>query len=150
MDTNIEPATGCLSTEDLIAPQLYTLDNGEYVPKMNILYPPETVFYVLQPDGSFNPVNDVIPVEAPSLPQEITLEYMIEKSTEFLIQNGYDVRPANTVDVVAEVPAQKQPVNRQEVSLRCAQLRQMVVSHFPSFVLQNAALGIIAELETLF
>lgn len=147
-------------------PTLYTFDNGEYVQKLDILYPPDTVFYVQDGDGDFVPDGNVgLETTQPNIPQEITLEYMIEKSTEFLRANGYIVTTEGDPDTIAsfknqisqlkdQLAATQKPVKpgdrSVEASIRFAKMRSMIGSHFPTHALQEEANKIISELEAYF
>lgn len=165
MDQVIEPQTGTLDTaedpnqngglpvmsEETIAnaippdAQRYTFDNGEYVPKLDILYPPETVFFVQHPDGSFTPEGDagLQTTALGALPQEITLEYMIEKSTEFLRAHGFHVLSPDMAEAAAEKPAP----SKIEIGMLLGKLRGLVAGHMTSHGVIDEANGIINKIE---
>jgi len=177
MDQVIEPGTAELTTieppaHDPAPTEFYTLlDNGEFQPVMEVLYPAGTKFYAKNPDGSYVETGTQ-PEPEISNPSEITLEYMIEKSTEFLIQNGYHVFPPGDKPVQVEfeslnadlktqisqlkdqLAAAQKPVKpgdrAVEASIRFAKMRSMIGSHFPTQALQNEANSIITELEAFF
>jgi len=114
--------------------QQYTLlDNGTYQRRLDILYPPGTVFYTKNPnDEGYSPIvaeSDEVPAV------EITLEQMISTGKSFLEKNGYTVTLAPaTRDFGAHIELEK--------------LRSMVANHFPTHALIDEASAILHTIKS--
>lgn len=126
MNQNIESAE----------PQRYTFDNGEYVPKMDILYPPETVFFVKDANGEFVPEGNVgLETTTPVL-REVTREFMIETATNFLLEQGFQVLPAGAATG-----------SKIEVGILLGKLRSLVASHTTNHAAIDEANSVINQIE---
>ena len=124
--------------------QQYTLlDNGTYQERMDILYPPGTVFYTKNPnDEGYSPIvaesdevheSDNTVDAAPAV--EITLEQMISTGKSFLEKNGYTVTLA---------PATRDFGAHSELE----KLRSMVANHFPTHALIDEASAILNTIKS--
>ena len=162
MDQVIEPMTGELNTADLMPQeagetirnalppdaQRYTFDNGEYVPKLDILYPPETVFFVMDADGKFVPEGNAgleatnpapLSEETPA-PMEITLEQMTSTAVAFLEKQGFVVRH------VSDMPKTSDKI---EKAVLLSKIQSLVSGHMTTHAAINETTTLISKLNEL-
>lgn len=138
MDTPAAPeGTNVPATTDRqpLEPQRYTFDNGEYVPVMDILYPPETVFFVKHPDGTFTPEGDAgLETTLSRLdPANITLDQMISTAKSFLEKHGYVVNLQEHLDaVVKALPPDAEPNSAHPAHPLLDEFKAFASGHLPS------------------
>ena len=143
---NLEPATAELNTADQIGPQRYTYDNGEYAPVIpDLLYPPETVFFVLDADGEFVPEGDAglettMPEQSRLDPVTITLEQMISTAVAFLEKQNFVVRH------VSDMPKVSDKIERAAL---LGKLESVVSGNMTTHAAINEATTLISKLNEL-
>ncbi|MHB0965294.1 MAG: hypothetical protein ACYC36_02460 [Bellilinea sp.] len=138
------------SPEELPEPKIYTLlDNGEYQPILDVIYPPGTQFYCK--DGDEYVALPAEEVAAPQDIQDMTTEHILGSAIAFLTQHGYTVTApgADGPDTaLPEIKSSGKDLIAQEIGDMLNKLRQLFNAHASTHAAVLEAHNLIAGIES--
>ena len=130
-----------------IVPMLYTqLNDGTFQEQMEIAYAPGTVFYTRSDTGTFEPQNTEPCSETvvDKVPVEITRDFMIDTSIEFLRKNGFSVV---SLDSQPGPDAANPSASTIEINIMLELLKGLVSSHMTNHGSIDDACSLIDKIK---